>query len=119
MTDTVTIYHNPRCSKSRAALELLKQREFDITTIEYLKTPIDRDTILELLSQLQLKPREIMRRGESAYKDLNLDDASHSDDELISAIVENPILLERPIVTFDGRSAIGRPTDNIIDLIDS
>ncbi len=121
MTDPekATIYHNPRCSKSRAALALLQQQEIEITTIDYLNTPIDRSTLLELLDQLQLKPREIMRRSESTYKELNLADASLTDEQLIEAMTENPILIERPIVSFKGRAAIGRPIDHIIDLLDS
>ncbi len=121
MTDPeiATIYHNPRCSKSRAALALLQQKEMQVTTIDYLNTPIDRDILLTLLEQLQLTPRELLRRGESVYKDLNLADTSLTDEQLIEAMTENPILIERPIVSFRGRAAIGRPIDHIIDLLDS
>lgn len=118
MQDTITIYHNPRCSKSRAALEWLQHNQSDteLTIIEYLKSPADRDTVLEILDELQLKPEELMRRGEARYKELNLHNNSTS--ELIDAIVDNPILMERPIVRYKQQAAIGRPLDNIIELFD-
>ncbi len=119
MPDQVTIYHNPRCSKSRAALELLNQREMDVTIVEYLQTPLDRATLLTLLQELALKPRELMRRGDSQYKELELNDDTLNDDQLIEAMIENPILIERPIVSFEGNAAIGRPIDHVIDLLDS
>jgi len=93
MADRATIYHNPRCSK-------------------------DKQTISEILSELQLKPRELMRQGDAKYKQLNLADDSLTFDQLIDALVEHPDLLERPVVRFNGEAAIGRPLDNIIDLLD-
>lgn len=118
MQDTITIYHNPRCSKSRAALEWLQHNQSDteLTVIEYLKSPADRATLLEILDELQLKPEELMRRGEARYKELNLNNNSAS--ELIDAIVDNPILMERPIVRYKQQAAIGRPLDNVIELFD-
>lgn len=118
MADRATIYHNPRCSKSRAALEYLSSRDIDLTTIEYLKTPPDKKTLIEILNELQIKPRELMRRGDKTYKELNLADDSLTDEQLIDAMVANPALIERPIVRFNGEAAIGRPLDNIIDLLD-
>ena len=119
MTETVTIYHNPRCSKSRAALELLQRHELDVTVIEYLKTPVDRTVLTGLLKMLDLTPRELMRRGEAPFRDLNLGNAELTDDQLIDAILEHPILIERPIVVYDQQAAIGRPLENIIDMLDS
>jgi len=119
MSDEVTIYHNPRCSKSRAALELLNQRGLKVNTVEYTKSPISREVLQEVLGQLQIGVRDLMRRGESTYKALKLGDDSLSEDQLIDAMLENPNLIERPIVVYDGRAAIGRPIDNIINLLDN
>lgn len=119
MTETATIYHNPRCSKSRAALELLNQHELNVTIIEYLNTPVDRRTLTDLLKLLNLSPRELMRRSEAPFKDLNLGNSKLTDDQLIDAMLEHPILIERPIVVYDNQAAIGRPLDNIIDMLDS
>jgi len=116
MPDDITIYHNPRCSKSRAALEWLQQRDCDLTVIEYLKDPISRNTLLKILAELQMKPDELIRQGESRYKELKLNNST--EDQLINALLENPILLERPIVRYQQQAAIGRPLDNIIDLFD-
>jgi len=118
MADPITIYHNPRCSKSRAALEWLQQNQSDseLTVIEYLKDPLNRETVLEILDELQLQPEELVRRGEAKYKELKLKDSSAG--QLIDAIVENPILLERPIVRYARQAAVGRPLDNIIELFD-
>ena len=118
MADKATIYHNPRCSKSRAALEYLESLDIEVVKIEYLKTPPDKQTVTEILLELQLKPREIMRQGDAKCKELNLGDESLTPDQLIDALVEHPALLERPVVRFNGEAAIGRPLDNIIDLLD-
>ena len=119
MTDKATIFHNPRCSKSRAALDYLESLDIEVEKIEYLKTPIDKHTVAEILSELQLKPRELMRRGDAKYKELNLADDSLTSEQLIAALIEHPVLLERPVVRFKGEAAIGRPLDNIIDLLDA
>jgi len=119
MADKATIYHNPRCSKSRAALEYLESLDIEVATIEYLKSPPDKQTLTEILRELQLKPRELMRQGDAKFKELNLADDSLTVDQLIDALVEHPVLLERPVVRFNGDAAIGRPLDNIIDLLDA
>ena len=119
MADKATIYHNPRCSKSRAALEYLESLDIAVATIEYLKSPPDKQTLTEILRELQLKPRELMRQGDAKFKELNLADDSLTVDQLIDALVEHPVLLERPVVRFNGDAAIGRPLDNIIDLLDA
>jgi len=116
MPDNVTIYHNPRCSKSRAALEWLQQRDSELTVIEYLKDPLNRETLLEILAELQMKPDELIRRSEAKYKELELNNST--EEQLINALADNPILLERPIVRYRQQAAIGRPLDNIIDLFD-
>ena len=119
MTDKATIYHNPHCSKSRAALEFLESLDIEVEKIEYLKTPPNKQTLAEILQELQLKPRELMRQGDAKFKELNLGDDSLTSDQLIDALVEHPALLQRPVVRFGGEAAIGRPLDNIIDLLDA
>lgn len=114
---SVTIYHNPRCSKSRAALDLLQEKGVDANVVEYLKTPPTAEELRVVFKKLGLAPRDVMRKGEAVYKELDLGDANRSDDELIDAIVANPILLERPIVVKGDRAEIGRPTENILELI--
>ncbi len=117
MSDSITIYHNARCSKSRAAMALLSDKGLDINVVKYLDTPPDRAELSEVLDMLGIEPRELMRKGEQAYKDNHLDDESLSRDQLIDAMVNNPILIERPIVIKDGKAAIGRPIENIIDIL--
>ena len=117
MSDSTTIYHNPRCSKSRAAMELLTEKGIEPQVIKYLDTPPDRETLLDLLEMLGLEPRELMRKGEQEYKDNNLGDDSLTRDELIDAMLKYPRLIERPIVIKDGKAAIGRPIENIIDIL--
>ncbi len=114
---TVSIYHNSRCSKSRQTLALLNDNGIQPTVIEYLKTPPDRDTLKSLLSMLDLGPRDLMRKGEAVYKELNLDDKELNDDALIDAMLDNPILIERPIVVSNGKAVIGRPPENVLDII--
>ena len=117
MSDTTTIYHNPRCSKSRAALELLTEKNFKFDVVKYLDTPPNKEAITDLLEMLGLEPRELMRKGEQEYKDNNLADESLSRDDLIEAMVKFPKLMERPIVVKNGKAAIGRPIQNIIDIL--
>ena len=113
----VTIYHNPRCSKSRQTLALLKQRGLKPEIIEYLQRPPTRKQLLTILKLLGLRPRELMRRNEAVFRELKLDNESLSDDRLISAMVENPILIERPIVLANGKAAIGRPPEQVLDIL--
>ncbi len=117
MSDKVTIYHNPRCSKSRAAMELLSDKGIETEVVKYLETPPDRTTLIDLLDMLGLEPRDLMRKGEAEYKDNNLADESLSDDDLVDALIKHPRLLERPIVVKDGQAAIGRPIENIIEIL--
>jgi len=109
----VTIYHNPRCSKSRQTLELLNARGLSPTIIEYLETPPDTATLEAILKKLGLKPRQLMRAKEAPYVELNLSNPDLRDDDLTSAMVNNPILIERPIVVIGERAVIGRPPENI------
>lgn len=114
---SVTIYHNPRCSKSRQTLQLLRERGVEPDVVDYLKTPPDAATLRTVLSKLGLTARDVLRTGEAAYKDLGLNDPARSEDELIAAIIANPILLERPIVVAGGRAVIGRPPENVLTLM--
>lgn len=113
----VTIYHNPRCSKSRQTLLLLEEQGVTPNVIEYLKTPPSVEKLGEILTLLQLSPRELMRKKEAPYAELNLADASMSEAELINAMVNNPVLIERPIVLANGKAAIGRPPENVLALL--
>lgn len=117
MNRRVTIYHNPRCSKSRQTLELLQARGIDPDVVAYLETPPDAATLRRLLSQLGLTPRQLMRRGEERYRELGLDDPALDDDALIRAMVDNPILIERPIVVSDQGARLGRPPENVLAIL--
>ncbi len=107
------IYHNPRCSKSRQTLELLHEKGIETEVIEYLNTPPDADALEKILTGLKMEPRELMRKGQDEYKTLGLDDESLSREALIKAMIENPILIERPIVITNKGIAIGRPIENV------
>ncbi len=111
------IYHNPRCSKSRATLQLLRDRGLNPTVIEYLIDPPGKETLLEILSLLALQPRQLMRRAESLYQELGLDNLDLGDDELIQAMLDNPVLIERPIVLAGGMARIGRPPEQVLEIL--
>ncbi len=113
----VTIWHNPRCSKSRNAVTLLEEKGIEAEVVKYLDTPPTKDELVAVLKMLGLSARELMRTKEDIYKELNLKEET-DEDKLIDAMVENPKLIERPIVIKDGKAAIGRPIENIIDLLD-
>lgn len=114
---TVKIYHNPRCSKSRQTLELLNARDIAPDIVEYLKTPPSTQELDDILTQLGLEPRDLMRRKEAEYKENNLDDPKLSREQLIAAMVANPKLIERPIVVKDGKAALGRPPESVLDIL--
>lgn len=113
----VTIYHNPRCSKSRQTLELLGEKGVQAEIIEYLKTPPDAAELERILSLLALEPRDLIRSGETEYKTLNLGDASLSREQLIAAMVEHPRLIQRPIVISGGKAALGRPPESVLEIL--
>ena len=118
MANEFQLYHNPRCSKSRQALALLNERGYSPEIIEYLVTPPDVAELKQLLAHLGLKPREILRKKEKEYLELGLDDESLTDDQILQAITKAPKLLERPILVHGDRAAIGRPTENLLPLLD-
>ena len=111
------ILHNPRCSKSRETLALLKDNGIEPIVVEYLKDTPDSAQIAEIIDLLGVQPRDIMRTGEKTYKEMGLDDPDLSDDVLIEAMVDHPILIERPIVIKDGKAAIGRPPVKVLDIL--
>jgi arsenate reductase len=113
----VTFYHNPRCSKSRQALALLHEKGVEPEIVEYLKTPPDAATLRRLLGLLKLQPRDLMRRKEPEYKELGLDNSDLSDDELISAMVTHPKLIERPIAVSGRKAALGRPPEDVLSIL--
>ena len=115
VTDVV-IWHNPRCSKSRRALELLEERGLEPAIVRYLDEPPSREEIEHVLSLLGIEPRELMRRGEQLYRELGLDSDALSREALVAAMVGNPVLIERPVVIADGRAAIGRPPERVLEL---
>ncbi len=114
---TVTIYHNPRCSKSRATLALLEARGLKPKIVDYLKTPPSAAELKAILNKLGLKPRDILRAGETVYAELGLKTRDLDDDALIAVMVKNPILIERPIVVAGDRCAIGRPPENVLAIL--
>ena len=113
----VTIYHNPRCSKSRQTLALLEERGITPTVVKYLEAPPDAGTLERILRQLGLAPRQLMRKKEEPYSALGLDDQSLNDDALIQAMVDNPVLIERPIVLANDQAALGRPPENVLSIL--
>ena len=112
-----TIIHNPRCSKSRQTLQLLKDKGIEPEIIEYLKTPLTAIQLEDILLKLSIEPRELMRKKEADYKELNLDNLSLSREHLINAMVNSPKLIERPIVLVNDKAAIGRPPETVLEIL--
>jgi len=114
----VILWHNPRCSKSRNAATLLEEKGAEAEVVKYLDTPPSKEEIRALLKMLGISARELMRTKEPIYKELGLKEVK-DEEKLIDAMAENPKLIERPIVIKDGKAAIGRPIENIIELLDA
>jgi arsenate reductase len=112
-----TIYHNPRCSKSRQTLALLEERGLSPRIVDYLQTPPSPAELKTILKKLGLRPRDLMRKGEPRYAELGLKDRRSDDDVLIALMVANPILIERPIVVSGGKAAIGRPPESVLKIL--
>lgn len=111
----LTIYHNPRCSKSRQTLALIEENNQEVNVVEYLKTPFTKEQIVNILKVLSVKPIEIMRTKEAEFSEQNLKEAD--DETLINAMVNTPKLVERPIVVKGNKAVIGRPPENVLTLI--
>jgi arsenate reductase len=116
MSSKIKIWHNPRCSKSRNALALLEEEGIEAEVVKYLDTPPSKEEIIEVLKMLGISARELIRTKEDIYRELGLKDVA-DENTLIDAMVSNPKLIERPIVIKDGKAAIGRPIENIVELI--
>ena len=112
------IFHNPRCSKSRQALELLRKRKADVPVVEYLKQPPDAKTLKQVCALLGLRPYDLVRRKEALFGELKLGAVKPDDDaRWYQVLAEHPALLERPIVVYDGRAALGRPPENVLKIL--
>ncbi|MEO1255788.1 MAG: arsenate reductase (glutaredoxin) [Bacteroidota bacterium] len=112
----ITIYHNPRCSKSRQTLALIEEKGADFVVKEYLKKPPSKKELQQIVDLLEIKPFDLIRRGEAEYKE-NFKGKSLSDDEWLEAMVSHPKLIERPIVLHEHKAVIGRPPENVLDII--
>ncbi len=117
MTDSIKIFHNPKCSKSRQTMELLANQGIQPQVIEYLKTPPSKQELNDILNCLQLEPRQLMRSHETEYKENNLADENLSREQLINAMIQFPKIIERPIVINNGKAAIGRPPENVLEVL--
>lgn len=115
--NNVVIYHNPRCSKSRQTLALLQERGIDPEQVLYLETPPAPAELRRLLKRLNMTARDLLRKGEAEFRDLNLSDNALSESQLIDAMSSHPRLIERPIVVMGDRAVIGRPPENVLELI--
>ena len=112
----IQIWHNPKCSKSRAAMELLENKNIDANVIKYLEQTPTKEQLKDVLSKLKISAKELLRTGEDVYKELNLKDIN-DEEMLIETMVKNPILIERPIIIKDDKAVIARPIENLEDLL--
>ena len=117
MNKEVIIYHNPKCSKSRQALEIIKSKKIEPTIILYLVNQLSKREVKNLLSKLKLSVRNILRTGEEEYKKHNLNNENLSDDKLIEFLIKFPKLLQRPIVIKGNQAVVGRPPENILNIL--
>lgn len=114
---TVTIYHNPRCSTSRKTLELIREAGIEPTVIEYLKTPLGRDDLADLIERMGVPVRAVLRAKEDLAGELGLRDPAVGDEALLEAMAANPILIERPIVATDKGVRLGRPPEAVREVL--
>jgi|SRR5690554_6135210 len=117
MTEPVRIFHNPRCSKSRQTVELLEQKGIKPEIIRYLETPPTEQELLHILDLLGYEPRQLMRTKESEYKEQGLDNPDLSREQLVRAMVKTPRLIERPVVLANGKAALGRPPESVLEIL--
>ncbi|MFZ0487150.1 MAG: arsenate reductase (glutaredoxin) [Arenicellales bacterium] len=114
---SVTLYHNPRCSKSRQTLQILREHDVDVQIVDYLSTPPCAAELMRIIDLLGVEPRQAMRTEEPVYKENGLDDESLSREQLVEAMVRNPILIQRPIVVAGKRARIGRPPEAVLEIL--
>ena len=113
----VTIYHNPRCSKSRQTLQLLEDNKVKPVIVEYLKTPPSKSELKKILKMLNIKPRDLLRKKEAEYTAQGLDNGSLTDEQIIDIMLAHPKLIERPIVVRGDKAALGRPPEKVLDIL--
>jgi arsenate reductase (glutaredoxin) len=113
----ITIYHNPKCSKSRQTLELLRKQGITPDIVEYLKSPPTAEQLHEIIAQLGFSPRDLMRKKEDIYAECDLDNPFLTDAELVNLMVKHPILIERPIIVANGKAVIGRPPEQVLEML--
>lgn len=117
MSDKIKVYQNPTCSKCRTTIGILKERGADFESINYYENPLGVEELRRLIAKLGISPRDLLRKGEQVYRDLGLAKRELSDDELIRLMVENPDLMQRPIVVRGNRAVLGRPPENVDELL--
>lgn len=117
MSETIKVYQKPTCSKCRETLGILKESGAEFDSINYYETPITVEELRDLISKLGVSPRDLLRKGEQVYRDLGLGEREVSDDELIKLMVENPDLMQRPIVVRGDKAVIARPPNNVCELL--
>ena len=117
MSDDVRIFYNPNCSKCRLTMDILNDKGANTTVVEYLKAPPNHAELVEVLDLLGIEPRELMRKHETPYKDNNLDNNDLSREQLIQAMIDNPVLIERPIIIKGNKATIGRPPEKVLDIL--
>jgi len=117
MSSAVKIFHNPRCSKSRKTMQLLESSGISPEVVEYLKQPLSYQELKTTLDLLGLEPRQLMRTKEKVYKERGLDNPELSTEQLIEAMIDNPVLIERPIVIRDNKAVIGRPPEKVLEIL--
>ena len=114
---SIKIFHNPRCSKSRQTLQLLRDKGVEPEIVEYLQAPPDRATLERILDMLGMEPRELMRTKEKEYKEAGLDDPELTRDQLIDGMLSHPKLIERPIVVKGSKARLGRPPEQVLEIV--
>ncbi|MBE9565052.1 MAG: arsenate reductase (glutaredoxin) [Proteobacteria bacterium] len=117
MSEKVRIFHNPNCSKCRLTMDLLNKKGIETAIVEYLNSPPNTDELNEVLDLLGLEPRDLMRKHETPYKENNLDNPDLTREQLIQAMIDNPILIERPIIINGNKATIGRPPEKVLDIL--
>lgn len=116
MTD-LTLYHNPRCSKSRGALQILEERGLTPNIVRYLETPLSVSELNNLIKKLDISPRQLLRTGEDEYNELGLSDPTLTDQQLLEAMASHPKLIERPILVAGERAVVGRPPEKVLEIL--